>query len=143
MKDRSHEDDAGTINPKGWALPRGYTNGVVASGRQVFLAGQIGWDPMHCAFATDDFADQTRQALTNIVTLLKEGGATPAHLVRLTWYVTSREEYVASRREIGKAYREVIGNHYPPMSVIVVSGLLEERAKVEIEATAVIPDRAV
>lgn len=134
------EGDSIGLNPDGWAPPRGYSNGVVARGRHVVLAGQIGWDPIHCEFTTDDFADQTRQALSNIVTLLNAGGAVPAHLVRLTWYITSREEYVSARTRIGQAYREVIGNHYPPMSVIVVSGLLEQRAKVEIEATAVIPE---
>ena len=142
MSNLSSDDDPAGLNPDGWAPPRGYSNGVVASGRQVLLAGQIGWDPIHCEFATDDFAEQTRQALSNIVTLLETGGAMPAHLVRLTWFITSREEYVAARSRIGQAYREVIGNHYPPMSVIVVVGLLEKRAKVEIEATAVIPDPA-
>ena len=140
MTNPFREGDAGFLNPDGWAPPRGYANGVSVRGRHVILAGQIGWDPIHCEFATDDFADQTRQALSNIVTLLSEAGATAEHLVRLTWYVTSREEYVAARTRIGQAYREVIGSTYPPMSVIVVSGLLEERAKVEIEATAVIPE---
>jgi len=142
MKNLSSNGGPNGLSPDGWALPRGYSNGLVASGRHVVLAGQIGWDPIHCEFTTDDFADQTRQALSNIVALLNAGGAIPAHLVRLTWFITSREEYVDARPRIGQAYREVIGNHYPPMSVIVVSGLLEKRAKVEIEATAVIPDPA-
>ncbi len=131
------------LNPAGWAAPRGYANGVSVHGRHVVLAGQIGWDPIHCTLASDDFADQTRQALTNIVTLLSEAGATPDHLVRLTWYITSRDDYVASRSRIGQAWKEIIGSHYPPMSVVVVSGLVEERAKVEIEATAVVPDQRV
>lgn len=141
MTDSSGNGDAEFLNPEGWAPPRGYANGVSVRGRHIVLAGQIGWDPIHCEFATDDFAAQTRQTLSNIVTLLNEAGATAEHLVRLTWFVTSRKEYVAARTLIGQAYREVVGNHYPPMSVIVVSGLLEERAKVEIEATAVIPDQ--
>ena len=134
------DGDAISLHPEGWAPPRGYANGISVRGRHIVLAGQIGWDPMDCSFRTDEFAGQTRQALINIVTLLDEAGATPAHLVRLTWYITSREEYVASRSRIGQAWKETMGDHYPPMSVIVVSGLLEERAKVEIEATAVIPD---
>jgi len=128
------------LQPRDWAPPRGYANGVSVRGRLIILAGQIGWDPMDCSFDTDDFAEQTRRVLSNIVALLRAAGATPAHLVRLTWYITSREEYVASRFRIGQSWKEIIGNHYPPMSVVVVSGLLEERAKVEIEAMAVIPD---
>ncbi|MEO5579951.1 MAG: RidA family protein [Gemmatimonadaceae bacterium] len=139
--DVASTNGANTLNPAGWAPPRGYSNGVSVHGRLVVLAGQIGWDPIHCAFASDDFADQTRQTLTNIVKLLNEAGASPAHLVRLTWYITSRDDYVASRARIGLAWKEIIGKHYPPMSVVVVSGLLEERARVEIEATAVIPDQ--
>lgn len=129
-----------TLQPMGWARPHGYTNGLAVTGVHIVLAGQIGWDPIHNSFATDDFADQTRQTLANIVALLTDGGATPAHLVRLTWYITSRDEYVASRSRIGEAYRDVIGDHYPPMSLVIVAGLLEQRAKVEIEATAVIPE---
>lgn len=128
---------ARVLQPRGWAEPSGYTNGVVASGRYVVLAGQIGWNPATSTFETDDFAEQARQALSNIAELLKEAGAEPSHLVRLTWYITDRAEYVAARRETGRAYRETLGRHYPPMSVVVVSGLIEERAKVEIEATAV------
>lgn len=107
------------------------------------VAGQIGWNPRTCTFDTDDFTEQTRQALHNIVEVLLANGARPGDLVRLTWYVTSREKYIAARREIGAAYREIIGNHYPPMSVVIVSGLLEERAQVEIEATAVVPEHAI
>jgi enamine deaminase RidA (YjgF/YER057c/UK114 family) len=127
-----------TLNPEGWPRPTGYANGVVATGRLVVLAGQIGWNPETLQFEADDIVSQTRQALENVLTLLREADATPADLLRLTWYVTSREEYVSARREIGEAYRDVIGPIYPAMSVIVVSGLVEARAKVEIEATAVI-----
>lgn len=138
MTDKRHT--AGhTLHPEGWLNPSGYAHGMVAFGQEVILAGQVGWNPATGEFTTDDFAGQTRQALSNIVTLLSEAGAAPYHLVRLTWYVTDRAEYVAARKEIGVAYRDLIGPHYPPMSVVVVSGLLEERAKVEIEATAVIP----
>lgn len=129
-----------TLQPEGWVKPSGYAHAMIASGTQVVLAGQIGWNPRTGAFDTDEFAAQARQALGNIVELLSEAGAATYHLVRLTWYVTDRAEYVAARKEIGIAYRELIGDHYPPMSVLVVSGLLEERAKVEIEATAVIPE---
>jgi enamine deaminase RidA (YjgF/YER057c/UK114 family) len=129
----------GAIEPEGWAAPVGYANGMSATGRFVVTAGQVGWNPATGAFASDDFADQAAQALRNVVAVLRAGGATPEHLVRLTWYVTSRDEYAAARRAIGGAYREIIGRHYPAMTVIVVSGLLEERAKVEIEATAVVP----
>ena len=127
-----------TLNPEGWPRPSGYANGVVATGRLVVLAGQIGWKPETLQFESDDIVSQTRQALLNVRTLLTEAGATPEDLLRMTWYVTNREEYVSSRREIGEAYREVIGAIYPAMSVIVVSGLVEPRAKVEIEATAVV-----
>jgi enamine deaminase RidA (YjgF/YER057c/UK114 family) len=128
------------LRPSGWAPPRGYADGMVASGRYLVLAGQVGWNPATAAFETDDFAGQVKQALRNIVTLLAEAGAAPRHLVRLTWFVTDRAAYVEARQEIGRAYRELIGTHYPPMSVVVVAGLVEERAKVEIEATAVVPD---
>jgi enamine deaminase RidA (YjgF/YER057c/UK114 family) len=124
------------LQPPGWARPRGYANGVAAEGRQVFVSGQIGWDAEQ-KFVSDDFAAQARQALANVVAVLAEAGAKPEHLVRLTWYVTSRDEYDAALAEIGAAYRELIGRHYPAMSVIVVAGLLEPRAKLEIEATAV------
>lgn len=127
------------IEPEGWAKPAGYANGIGATGRFLVTAGQVGWDPTSGTFASDDFAAQTAQALRNVVAVLRAGGAGPEHLVRLTWYVTSRNEYAAARRAVGEAYREIIGRHYPAMSVIVVSALLEERAKVEIEATAVVP----
>ncbi len=125
------------LQPPGWARPHGYANGVAAEGRQVFVAGQIGWDAGQ-RIVGDDFAAQTRQALSNIVAVLAEDGARPEHLVRLTWYVTSRDEYEAALGDIGAAYRELIGKHFPAMSVVIVAGLLEPRAKVEIEATAVV-----
>jgi enamine deaminase RidA (YjgF/YER057c/UK114 family) len=127
-----------TLNPEGWPRPSGYANGVVATGRLVVLAGQIGWNPATLQFESDDIVSQTRQALLNVRTLLTEAGATPEDVLRMTWYITNREEYVSARREIGDAYREVIGAIYPAMSVIVISGLVEPRAKVEIEATAVV-----
>jgi enamine deaminase RidA (YjgF/YER057c/UK114 family) len=132
-------DEHHVIHPSDWTPPRGYSDGVVASGRYVTLAGQIGWNPARGEIETDDFAAQTAQALRNIATLLAEAGAAPSHLVRLTWFVTSRDDYVAARKAIGVAYREIIGNHFPAMSVVVVAGLLEPGAKVEIEATAVLP----
>ena len=125
------------LQPEGWARPRGYANGIVARGRQVFIAGQIGWDGQ-CQFHTDSMAEQLRQTLQNIVAVLAEAGGRPEHLVRLTWYITSRDEYNAELREIGAAYREVMGRHFPAMTAVVA--LIEPRAKVEIEATAVIPD---
>jgi enamine deaminase RidA (YjgF/YER057c/UK114 family) len=127
------------IQPAGWPVPQGYANAVAASGRQIFLAGQVGWDPVSGTFASDDLAVQAAQALANIAVVLRAAGAEPRHLTRLTWYVTDRAEYLAARPAIGAAYRAVIGRHYPAMSLLVVYTLLEERAKVEIEATAVIP----
>jgi enamine deaminase RidA (YjgF/YER057c/UK114 family) len=127
------------IQPAGWPVPQGYANAVAARGRQVFLAGQVGWDPLTGAFASDDLAAQAAQALANVAAVLRAAGAEPRHLTRLTWYVTDRAEYLAARPAIGAAYRAVIGRHYPAMSLLVVHALLEEQAKVEIEATAVIP----
>lgn len=128
------------LHPDGWASPRGYSHGVVSAGRQVMLAGQIGWNPLTSEFASNDLVQQIRQTLENIVALLAEAEASPQHLVRLTWYITDREAYLKSQREIGAVYREIIGTHYPPMTAVVVSSLIEARAKVEIEATAVIPE---
>lgn len=125
------------LQPPGWARPRGYANGVAAAGRLVFVAGQIGWDAEQ-RFASDDFAQQVRQALANVVAVLACAGARPEHVVRMTWYVTSRDEYNAALAGIGAAWRELMGRHFPAMSVVVVAALLEPRAKVEIEATAVI-----
>ena len=129
----SHE----ILQPPNWARPRGYSNGIAAEGRQIFISGQIGWNAEQ-QFASDDLAAQVRQSLANVVEVLACAGAKPEHLVRLTWFVTSREEYYASIEGIGTAYREVVGRHFPAMSVVVVAGLLEPRAKVEIEATAVL-----
>ena len=125
------------LQPPGWARPRGYANGVAATGRLVFVAGQIGWDAEQ-RFASDGFAAQVRQALANVVAVLACAGAKPEHLVRMTWYVTSRDEYNAALAEVGAAWRELIGRNFPAMSVVVVAGLLEPRAKIEIEATAVV-----
>ena len=128
------------IRPERWAAPRGYSDAIAASGRIFVLAGQIGWNPETCELESDDFVAQTAQALRNIVTLLAAANAEPRHLVRLTWFITDREAYLFSRKEIGAFYREIIGSHYPAMSVVIVAGLVEERAKVEIEATAVVPE---
>lgn len=125
------------LQPPGWTRPRGYANGIAATGRQVYVAGQIGWDAEQ-RFASDDFALQTRQALMNIIDVLACAGAGPRDVVRLTWYVTSRDEYNGALADIGAIYRELFGRNFPAMSVVVVAGLLEPRAKVEIEATAVI-----
>jgi len=127
------------LQPPGWPAPRGYSNGIVASGRQVYVAGQVGWDAQgHFPSAT--LAAQVKQALENIRAVLAEAGATPAHVVRLTWYLTSRDEYYAQLKDIGAAYRGVMGKHFPVMSVVQVVALMEAQAKVEIEATAVIAD---
>ena len=134
-----HEGPARVLSPNGWAAPRGYANGVVASGRVIALAGQIGWNPATATFESDEFITQVRQALENVVMLLSEAGAEPRHLVRLTWFITDRAAYLSQQREIGQVYRELMGRNYPPMSVVVVAGLIEERAMVEIEATAVLP----
>jgi enamine deaminase RidA (YjgF/YER057c/UK114 family) len=125
--------------PAGWPKPRGYANGIAAHGTQVFIAGQIGWDETG-QFRSDAFADQARQALDNIVAILKEAGGHPEHIVRMTWYVTDKREYLAAGREIGQAFRELIGDYDIAMTAVQVAALIEDRAKVEIEATAVIPD---
>jgi enamine deaminase RidA (YjgF/YER057c/UK114 family) len=124
--------------PEGWPRPKGYANGVVASGRQVFIAGMIGWDA-HGVFQTDDFVGQVRQALQHIVSVLAEAGGRPEHLTRVTWYVTDKREYLAAGREVGQAWRELIGSYNAAMTAVQVTALMEDRAKVEIEATAVIP----
>ena len=128
-----------TLLPPGWPRPRGYANGVTARGRMVFVAGMIGWDA-DGVFHTDDLADQARQALENVVAVLAEGGAKPEHIVRMTWYVTDRKAYVAAYPAIGKAFREIVGSFNAAMTAVEVSGLIEDRAKVEIEVTAVVPD---
>ncbi len=127
------------VLPPGWKRPRGYSNAVVAEGRQIYLGGMIGWNPVTEAFETDDFAGQLRQTLLNIVAVLRAAGAEPAHLVRTTWYVTDKRAYLAQLKEVGAAWRQVIGRHYPAMAVVEVRALVEDRAKVEIEATAVVP----
>ena len=127
------------IQPAGWPRPKGYANGVVARGRMVFVAGMVGWDAQG-VFHSDDFADQARQALENVAAVLREAGAEPQHIVRMTWYVTDRREYLAAGAAVGQAFREVIGSYNAAMTAVEVKGLLEDRAKVEIEATAVIPD---
>jgi len=127
------------LQPEHWAAPNGYANGIAAQGRQVFIAGQVGWNAQ-AQFESDDFVAQVEQALKNIVDVLAAAGAAPRHLVRLNWYVTDRAEYAARRQEIGKAYRRTIGRHFPAMTLLAVAGLLEPRAKVEIEGTAVIAD---
>jgi enamine deaminase RidA (YjgF/YER057c/UK114 family) len=127
------------LQPKSWAAPKGYANGIAAQGRQVFIAGQIGWTA-DAKLVADDFVAQVEQALSNIVAVLAEAGGEPRHLVRLTWYLTDKKEYLARLQEIGAAYRRVIGRHFPVMSAVAVAGLLEDGAKVEIEATAVIAD---
>jgi enamine deaminase RidA (YjgF/YER057c/UK114 family) len=126
------------LQPAGWAAPRGYANGVAASGTMVFVAGQIGWNAQG-RFDSDDLVVQVRQALLNVCAVLAEAGATPAHIVRMTWYVTDRREYLARGREIGAVYREVIGSYSVAMSALEVGALMEERARVEIEVTAVVP----
>ena len=127
------------LQPAGWPRPKGYANGVAATGRQVYIAGMIGWNAQG-EFESDDFAAQVRQALANIVAVLREAGGTPEHIVRMTWYVTDRREYLAAGRAVGQAFREVIGAYNAAMTAVEVRALMEDRAKVEIEATAVIPD---
>ncbi len=125
--------------PPGWPRPKGYSNGVTVRGQQVFIAGMIGWDS-ESVFHSDDFAAQTRQALQNIVDVLAVAGGKPEHIVRMTWYVVDKKEYLAAGREVGRAFREVIGSYNAAMTAVEVRALIEDRARVEIEATAVIPD---
>ena len=127
------------LHPPGWPRARGYSNGVAARGRIVSVSGMIGWDAQG-QFQTDDFVGQARQALENIVAVLREANAGPEHIVRMTWYVVDKREYLAASAALGAAYRDVIGRHYPAMSAVQVAGLMEDRARVEIEATAVVPD---
>ncbi len=127
------------LNPPGWPRPKGYSNGIAASGRMVFVAGMIGWNENE-EFETDDFAGQFRKALENICAVLKEGGAGPEHLVRLTMYFTDKQEYLGNLKGVGEAYRDVIGRNYPVMAAVQVVALMEDRAKVEIEATAVVEE---
>ena len=127
------------LQPAGWPRPKGYANGISARGRIVSVAGPIGWNAQE-QFEARDFAGQVRQALANIVAVLAEGDAGPEHIVRMTWYVVDKREYLASLADIGKAYREIIGPHYPVMTAVQVAGLIEDLARVEIEVTAVVPD---
>lgn len=126
------------LQPPGWARPRGYSNGIAAEGRMVFVSGMVGWDA-DCKFQTQDFAGQVRQALLNMTAVLAEAGGKPEHIARMTWYVVDKTEYVGAYRQIGEVYRELIGSHYPAMTAIEVSSLLEPQARVEIEVTAVVP----
>ena len=126
------------LQPPGWARAKGFSNGIAASGRLVFIAGQVGWTP-ECRWEARDFAGQFRQALKNILEVLKEANGRPEHIVRLTWYVLDKHEYLDSLKSVGEAYRELMGRHYPTMAVVQVSGLVEDAARLEIEATAVVP----
>jgi enamine deaminase RidA (YjgF/YER057c/UK114 family) len=125
------------LQPAGWAQPRGYANGVVATGTQIFVAGQIGWNAQ-CQFESDDLVAQVRQALVNVVSVLAEAGATPADIARMTWYVTDKREYLARGKEVGAAFRELVGSYAIAMTAVQVVALMEDRAKVEIEVTAVV-----
>jgi enamine deaminase RidA (YjgF/YER057c/UK114 family) len=136
-KDESLAVRPRVLQPEGWPMPRGYANGMTAEGRIVVTGGVVGWDT--AGVFPEDFLDQVRQTLANIVAILREGGAGPGHLVRLTWYVVDVEEYLANPKELGRIYREVIGAHYPAMAVVQVVRLVEKAARVEIEATAVVP----
>lgn len=127
------------INPPGWVRPKGYSNGIVASGRMVFVAGMVGWNAQE-VFEAHDLVGQARQIFKNIAAVLDEAGARPEHVVRMTWFITDKDEYLSAGKELGGAYREVMGRHFPVMAVVVVNGLIEAGAKLEIEATAVIPD---
>ena len=126
------------LQPPGWPRPKGYSNGIAAEGRLVFIAGMVGWNAAE-RFETDALAGQARQALKNLLAVLAEAGGKAAHICRMTWYVTDKQEYLAHLRELGAAYRELIGNHFPAMTLVEVSALVEDGAKVEIEATAVLP----
>lgn len=127
------------LQPPGWVRPKGYANGIAATGRLVFVSGMVGWDAQG-RFHTGDFAGQVRQALQNIVEVLAEAKAGPQHIVRMTWYVTDQQEYLAAAKEIGAAYRDIIGRHFPAMTAVQVAALMEEEARVEIEVTAVVPE---
>lgn len=129
------------VNPPGWSRPKGYANGVAGRGTIVCVAGQIGWNGRE-TFESDDFVDQVRQALRNTVDVLAAAGAGPEHIARMTWYILDKREYVGRLAEVGAAYREVIGRNFPAMTLVQVAALLEDRAKVEIETTAIVPDPA-
>ncbi|HEX2147448.1 MAG TPA: RidA family protein [Pseudorhizobium sp.] len=127
------------LQPEGWAQPVGYSNGVAARGRQIYVGGQIGWNGQ-CRFETDDFVEQVRQTLKNVVAVLAAGGAGPEHVTTMTWYFTDKAEYLANLKGIGQAYREVMGRNFPAMAAMQVSALIENRAKIEIQAIAVVPE---
>jgi enamine deaminase RidA (YjgF/YER057c/UK114 family) len=127
------------LQPPGWKAPRGYANGVMARGALIFVGGQIGWNTLQ-QFESDDFIAQTRQTLQNIRAVLEAGGAGPQHMVRMTWYVVDRVEYISHLKELGAVYREVMGKNFPAMTCVQVAGLVEARARIEIEVTAVLPD---
>jgi enamine deaminase RidA (YjgF/YER057c/UK114 family) len=126
------------LHPPHWKRARGYANGVAGVGRLVFIAGQVGWNAQQ-QFESQDFVAQVRQALENVVAIMREAGGTPAHIARLTWFITDRREYLSRLTEVGEAYRGVMGNHFPAMTMVEVSALIEDKAKVEIEASAVVP----
>jgi enamine deaminase RidA (YjgF/YER057c/UK114 family) len=128
------------LQPPGWARPKGFSNGIACSGKLVFIAGQIGWTGQG-EWKERSFAGQFRQALQNILEVLAQAGGNPEHIVRLTWYILDKQEYLASSKEVGAAYRELMGRHYPVMAVVQVSGLVENEARLEIEATAVLPEK--
>ncbi len=127
------------IQPDGWPQPKGYSNGVLAEGKTLYVGGQIGWDENE-QFQSDDFSDQVRKTLENTVAILRAGGAKPEHITRMTWYITNKQEYLGALKAVGQAYRDVIGRHFPVMAMLQVVALMEDRAKVEIETTAVIPN---
>lgn len=127
------------IQPEGWAKPIGYSNGIAARGRIIQVGGQVGWDK-NCEFQSDDFVEQVRQTLRNIAQVLETAGAKPEHLIQMTWYFTDRHAYKSRMKEIGAVYREIIGRHFPPMAAVQVVALMEDRAKIEIQSLAVIPD---
>ncbi len=129
------------IQPSGWPRAAGYSNGVIAEGRMLFVAGQVGWNPLSCKFEHADFLGQARQALENVRAVLDAAAVGPEHLARMTWYLLDRDEYNASLAELGAIYREVIGRHFPAMSAVQVAGLVEKGARLEIECTAVLPPR--
>ncbi|MHB8815737.1 MAG: RidA family protein [Steroidobacteraceae bacterium] len=130
---------SGILQPEGWPRPSGYSNGVLAHGRQVFIAGQVGWNPRNGRFESVSLVDQAAQALKNVLAVLAQANGRPEHIARMTWYLTSRSEYVTHLKEIGAAYRAVMGKHFPAMTAVEVTALVEAQAKIEIEATAVIP----
>jgi enamine deaminase RidA (YjgF/YER057c/UK114 family) len=139
MSEAERKREMEVLQPPNWPRPSGFSNGIAARGTLVFIAGQIGWDE-HGRFQSSDFSEQVRQALKNVLAVLAVGGGRPEHIMRMTWYVTSKQEYLAAYKAIGPIYRELMGKHYPAMTAVQVTALVEDAAKVEIEATAVIPD---